>query len=130
MQQSTLHKKIVIRSVLPYTVIHSVGKQTLPVNLMQENFSNFMIFCDDAISMTTAREPGGRRKKKIIITIYSKIFTWKWNMYIQILKRKRDSNIPSMFMNVINCSKHVINNFNSAGHWIILVIEWSCLWNA
>ena len=63
MQQSTLHKKIVIRSVLPYTVIHSVGKQTLPVNLMQENFSNFMIFCDDALSMTTAREPGGSRRK-------------------------------------------------------------------
>ena len=51
------------------------------------------------------------------------------NANIIIVGKKRDIDMPSMLMDMINGGMLIINDFNCAGHRIVLVMKSMGLWN-
>lgn len=75
------------------------SKAIIPINLIQENFSNFLIFSDDAVGMCAANRLVGQFE----------FISCSNNMQAILF-----CGSPSMFMYMINGRKDVIHNFNSA----------------
>ena len=90
---------------------NSRKKVSIPLNLLQKSLCSLFISCDDAICMSTAKKPS--------LVKSSQLSSW----YAQ-----NKTYLPSITIYMINCWVYIINKFEGACHWAILMPKWLYFW--